>query len=211
MGGRLKKCLIITNNSGTVKTVFKLNYSQHAHLWSDLYCLFTLKSCSLNSLSTRSQTLIRDDVTCWEKVDVRTGKESTRHHNYLRATCCSMLTCTHCIRCCSRCARGTSCCTLLPQKRTIVTRPAFHQALTKHSVTVSETFPSTFASPCMQTNRNDTVLVWTGSLTERQVLWLHTVNARTVQRILKTHTSSEISAFSFITVVETQLNDVEVL
>lgn len=50
----------------------------------------------------------------------------------------------------SLCARGTSCCTLLPQKHTTVTHPALHPALTKHSVTVSETSLSTFASSCMK-------------------------------------------------------------
>lgn len=39
---------------------------------------------------------------------------------------------------------------LLPQKHTTVTHPALHPALTKHSVIVSKTSPSTFASPCMQ-------------------------------------------------------------
>lgn len=83
-----------------------------------------------------------------EKVGVRRWKMSTRQHNYreglFKHVYLHPLHSVFSLR-----ARGTSCCTLLPQKHTTVTHPALHPVLTKHSVTVSETSLSTFASYSM--------------------------------------------------------------
>lgn len=69
-------------------------------------------------------------------------------------------------------ARGTSCCTLLPQRHTTVTHPALHPVLTKHSVTVSETSLSTFASSFVlkKTNKKKPV-----SATVRSVITRHKI------------------------------------
>lgn len=84
-----------------------------------------------------------------EKVGVRRWKMSTRQHNYreglFKHVYLHPLHSVFSLR-----ARGTSCCTLLPQKHTTVTHPALHPVLTKHSVTVSETSLSTFASYSMR-------------------------------------------------------------
>lgn len=96
----------------------------------------------------RWQSRKKTTFSKYEKVVVCRWKMSIRQHNNREGLFKHVYLHQHSAL--SLRARATSCCTLLPQKHRRVTHPSLHPVLTKHSVTVSKTSLSTFASPCMK-------------------------------------------------------------